>query len=580
MLVDDTSGRFQAAFELAQKGGRFVIVAQRGSGGHWAPAPTGVDRTIAVSKGSAAFAGVRLDDVAAKVGLRFRQGAFRFGVSGDATAMMGGGLCWLDYNGDGWMDLFVVNSYTDDNAAAWLKRGGFPRSRLFENVKGRRFVDVTARTHAGLQIRGNGCVAADFNGDGHTDLYVTSSVDDELLWNDGDGTFTEGARSSGVVSFGWHSGAAVADVNGDGRPDLFVAGYTNVRAPIANSVAGFPTNHEGVRDLLFLNEGNGPNGRARFREVGVQAGLERSHFAHGLGALFTDVNGDGRPDLYVANDEDPNRLYLNEPSPGPLGFRFVERGGAAGVDDGHAGMGIAPGDFNGDGRTDLVVTNSRGQPHAVFASAPAARGGFAFRSDRAPFASALRRAGSVGWGASWADLNNDGRPDLVVANGAIPVTSLAKDAEPIQVLENLTGRGTGSPVGNASGVIDRKGLPQVVGRGLAAADFDNDGHVDIAIGSIGGPLILLRNEDTSGHWLEVALKGFHPGAVVTATLADGRTLTETAYAGSSYLSSEDPRLHFGLGSATSVRALTVRWPDGTRTRLAHVAADRILTVAP
>ena len=145
--------------------------------------------------------------------------------------MMGGGLCWLDYDNDGWMDLFAVNSYTDANAAEWLKRGGFPRSALYRNAKG-RFVDVSRASHANLAVRGNGCVAADFNGDGFTDLYVSTAVDDKLLWNDGDGTFTQGARPAGVVSFGWHTGAAVADVNGDGRPDLFVAGYTNPNAPI------------------------------------------------------------------------------------------------------------------------------------------------------------------------------------------------------------------------------------------------------------------------------------------------------------------------------------------------------------
>ena len=192
------------------------------------------------------------------------------------------------------------------------------------------------------------------------------------------------------------------------------------------------------------------------------------------------------------------------------------------------------------------------------------------RNQQTVFAQALGRRHTVGWGDSWVDLNNDGNPDLIIANGAVPVTNLRKDTEPIQVLENLAGRGAASPVGNASGVVDETGLPRIIGRGLAAADFNNDGHVDVAINSIGGPLILLANRDRTGNWLEVSLEGFHPGAVATATLPDGRRLVEEAHAGSSYLSSEDPRLHFGLGSATQAglahRALPGRQPDPARER--------------
>ncbi len=151
-----------------------------------------------------------------------------------------------------------------------------------------------------------------------------------------------------MTASGWYTGAAIADVNGDGRPDVFVAGYADPNDPVPNSLAGFPTNLAGVRDLLYLNEGNDADGRARFREVGVQAGLESAAPRHGLGAVFTDYNGDGRPDLYVANDEDPNQLYKNVPWPGGaaadpagLGFRFEERGAAEAVADGYAGMGIA-----------------------------------------------------------------------------------------------------------------------------------------------------------------------------------------------------------------------------------------------
>jgi len=219
-------------------------------------------------------------------------------------------------------------------------------------------VNVSKKSHADLQVRGQGCVAADFNGDGYTDLLITTESYDKLLWNNGDGTFTEGARAAGIDSFGWHSGAAVADVNGDGRPDLFVAGYTDLNTPVPGALGGFPSNYQGVRDLLYLNEG----GR-RFREVGRASGLERGGLDHGLGAVFTDVNGDGRPDLYVANDLDPNRLYVNERAAGPLGFRFVDEGGKERVDDPNAGMGVGVGDYSGDGRQDLLLLSGAGHPN-------------------------------------------------------------------------------------------------------------------------------------------------------------------------------------------------------------------------
>jgi hypothetical protein len=481
--------------------------------------------------------------------------------------MMGGGLCWLDYDNDGWLDLLVVNGYAESDIGDYDQHGGLPRSALFRNVHG-RFVNVTAASGAGLAVRGQGCVAADLNGDGHTDLFVTTASDDKLLWNNGDGTFTEGARSSGVVSFGWHSGAAVGDVNGDGRPDLFVAGYTEVNGAIPGSSAGYPTNHLGVRDLLFLNEGNAADGRARFREVGARAGLDRKPYDHSLGAVFTDLNGDGRLDLYVANDEDPNRVYVNEPG-GPLGFHFVDRARRMGLTDANASMGVADSDYNRDGKPDLFVSNRRGQGNAAFRSV-----GHTFADTRPAFATALR-TNLTGWGDSWVDLANDGRLDLVLANGEIPVTNLARDARPVQVLENLGGR-----FADAGGIVGLGRVPPVNGRGLAAADFDNDGHVDVAVNSVGGRLVLLRSTGGRGHWLEVKLPRFAPGAVVTALLPDGRRLVSEVHAGSSYLSSEDPRVHFGLGSATKVAELIVRYRGGATTREADVPADRIVTAQP
>jgi hypothetical protein len=271
----------------------------------------------------------------------------------------------------------------------------------------------------------------------------------------------------------------------------------------------------------------------------------------------------------VANDLDPNRLYVNAPG-GPLGFHFVEEGHDRGVADPNAGMGIAAQDYSGDGRTDLFVTNSRGQGHAAFRSTPEP----IFSNARPAFATALGVA-ATGWGASWVDLRNSGRLDLVLANGAIPVANLKKDAGPIKILGNL-----GSTFADVSGVLGLRPGPLVNGRGVAAADYDNDGRVDIAVSSIGGKLILLHNTGASGHWLEVDLARFAPGALVTAVLPDGTRLVREVQAGSSYLSSEDPRVHFGLGTATKVSELIVQWPGGKVTRQRDVAADRIASVKP
>ena len=433
-----------------------------------------------------------------------------------------------------------------------------------------QFVNVSARSHANVAVQGNGCVAADFNGDGYTDLLVTTNTYNVLLWNNGDGTFTDGTHAAGIDAFGtfgWHTGAAVADVNGDGRPDIFVSGYADVNAP-AGSTGGFPLNFQAFRDLLYLNEGQTLAGHSRFREVSTQAGIERTHVDHSLGAVFTDVNGDGRPDLYVANDLDPNRLYVNVPG-GPLGFHFVEEGAPVGVADRNAGMGVAAQDYSGDGRPDVFVTDSRTEGHAAFRSTDRA----SFANARDVFARAIGTNGT-GWGDSWVDLANNGRLDLVLANGAIPVTNLKKDAGPIQVLEN-----TGGSFADASAAVGLHPGPLVNGRGLAAADYDNDGRVDIAVNSIGGRLVLLHNTGASGHWLEVGLRTFAPGAVVTAVLPDGRRLVREIQAGSSYLSSEDPRAHFGLGATIRLKELVVRWPGGKTTRLQNVAADQIVTLA-
>jgi hypothetical protein len=533
----------------------------------------------AAEQASAAPRGaLELVEVAPEVGLDFRHGSFRWEVTPDPPAMMGGGVCWLDYDGDGWLDLFVVNSFAEAEAGRWREAGGLPETALYRNEEG-TFVDVSAESGANLAVRGNGCVAGDLDLDGDTDLYVTTARANALLWNEGDGTFTEGAVAAGVAAYGWRTGAAAGDVNGDGWPDLFVAGYADLSNPTAATSKGFPNTYLGVRDLLFLSNGPAAAGRATFREVGMEAGLEAARFEYGLGALFSDLDRDGDLDLYVANDTNPNRLYENvawpggvEADPGRLGFRFEERAAGAGVADPNAGMGIAGDDYDADGRADLFVTNARGQLHAAFRSLPPDASEPSFEDSRGDFEPALSDA-LTGWGASWADFDLDTDLDLVVVNGDVPVSDLSADAQVVQLFGNDAGR-----FEDLTRAAELDAVGPILARGSATADYDNDGDLDVAVGSIGGPLALLENAGEGGNWLEVELEGFHPGALITAVLPDGRELVREVHAGSSYLSSEDPRGHFGLGAAGEVRELVVRWPGGRESRLTDVDGNQLVRV--
>ncbi len=522
---------------------------------------------------------VYFTEVAQESGLDFVHGAFRWEMSGDPVAMMGGGLCWLDFDNDGWLDLFVVNSYAVAEAGRWdSEMGGLPTSRLYKNNSG-QFADVSDSAGVAFPLRGNGCVAADWNMDGWTDLYITTERVNMLLWNNGDGTFRDDGAVAGVDMYGWQTTAVSGDLNGDGWPDLFVAGYVDMNNRIPDATMGFPNSHLPRRDFLFISNGVNETGEVTFREVGELVGLKMDAYEYGLGALLTDVDGDGDLDLYVANDTNPNRLYENvsmTDDPEEIGFRLQEIGGVAQVNDGNSGMGVAGGDYDGNGRFDLFVTNMGAQLHALFQNQSANEPLFA--DGVATSTIPNLGEGWTGWGTSWGDFDNDRDLDLIVANGAIPVLDKVADRQALQLLLNRTAQGETAVLTDFSLEAGLSSIEPLLGRGAAVADYDNDGDLDVAVSVIGEPLVLLRNETGGSNWLMVDVGTNGAGATVTAVLPDGTQLHCEIYAGSSYLSSEDPRCHFGLGAVIQVSQLNVRWPGGQTVMLENVLANQILTV--
>ncbi|MGB0385231.1 MAG: ScyD/ScyE family protein [Ardenticatenaceae bacterium] len=540
-------------------------------------------------------AGLQLHNVAEEVGIDFQHGAFRHEIYQDPIAAMGGGLCWIDYNRDGWLDLYLVNSHAEEEIDDWEKQGGLPRNALYRNDGG-TFTDVSAESGADLAQRGNGCVAADFDLDGWYDLYLTADGPNALLWNNGDGTFSEGAQVAGIDAPEWNSAAVVGDLDQDGWPDLFVAAYIDLNRQIPKPVGAFPGDYYGLPDRLYLNNGPTSDGRVTFREVTQLAGLERQE--RGLGALLSDLDQDGDLDLYIANDGQPNRLYENQQLPdapttsplklggteggrgtegrGQLAFRLIDLTNSANVGDSGSGMGVAGGDYDGDGLTDLFITNWERELNALYRNESAAEGHLTFQYSTFRIGISGLGNGVTGWGTALADLDHDTDADLLIINGRVPVTSFDNDPELVRFYRNRSQNMNGPPgrPGHFLDATEQIGLKKVgpiLGRGSALADFDNDGDLDVAINTIGGAAILLQSNNLSGNSLQIALEHFQPGTRVTLELPDGRHLVRESYAGSSYLASEDPRLHFGLGTIERVPRVIVHWPDGQTTEWQEMA---------
>ncbi|MFN3649774.1 MAG: CRTAC1 family protein [Armatimonadota bacterium] len=513
-------------------------------------------------------------EVSAAAGVRFQHTEKPAGPDpADILQTTGAGCAVWDYDGDGWMDLYLIDGV---HAAG----GG---NRLYRNRGDGTFEDVTQAAGVAGQGYGMGCAVGDYDGDGDPDLYLANHGRNLLYRNNGDGTFTDVTDAAGVAAGGWSAVAAFLDVEGDGDLDLYVGRYAHFdgesqRFCETAGVTGScnPSQYPPEADLLYLNEGNG-----RFRDGTRAAGLSESS-GRALGVLVDDYDADGRADLFVANDGTANFLYHNEG-----GGRFRDVAIPAGVAYGFGGraeasMGCDWGDFDGDGRLDLLIGNFQGETSALYRNL--GEGLFRYATGAAGLAEVTTDV--LTFGAGFFDYDRDGDLDIAQANGHIHSTleSIDPDARFQQPRQLFRNEGDGR-FRDASTEAGPGFTAPTVGRGLAFGDLDNDGDPDLLANNNGRPAALLRNTLASGnHWLGVQVTGAPSGATelgarVTVE-AGGRTWTRAVRTSYSYASANDPRVLFGLGPHGGEVTVRVAWPDGSTAERTGVRPDQYVTISP
>jgi len=505
-------------------------------------------------------------------GLEF---TYRSGAAGRwlFPEIMGGGVGLLDFDGDGWLDVYLVQGGS-------LEPGAEPNppNQLHRNRGDGGFHDVTQASGAGDRGYGMGCACGDYDGDGDVDLYVTNVGPNVLLRNQGDGTFRDVSAEAGVADPSWSASAAFFDPDADGDLDLFVVNY--VRWSVAGELdcRGL----DGERDYCQPNAYGAPapdtfhrnDGHGRFREATVEAGFSAA-YGNGLGVACSDFDGDGRIDVYVANDMMANQLWLQQPD-GRFADRALERGCAlSGTGFPESGMGVQAARIGREGAPQILVTHMRRQTHTWYAW----RAG-RFVDATAELGLALPSLPFTGFGLGIADFDADGRLDLYVADGRVLREAPFPDPGDPYAEEDQLFRG--SPGGRFAEVLPRPGVKDArarTSRGAAYGDLDNDGDVDLVIIDRDAPCRLLRNRlGSASGWIAFRVLDRHGrdaiGARVRLDAAGSVQWREVAPA-ASYLSSHDPRVHFGLGSATGADSVEVRWPEGEVERFESLGAGRL-----
>ncbi len=533
---------------------------------------------------------VLFEDVTKTAGIAFHH--FQGTRSTQLPEDMGSGAAWGDYDNDGWLDLYVVNEAGALSGSRDEIRRSAAHSHLYHNNGDGTFRETSVA--AGVAHRGMGMAAAwgDYDNDGWADLFVSAYGENTLYHNNGNGTFTDVSDAAGIAGYqGFWTGVSWSDYNRDGLLDVYVTGYVkyvvqqegltlpqyDVEVPASLNPSSFAPE----RNLLYHNNGNGT-----FTEVARRAGVA-GEMGRSLSAAWSDLDDDGWPDLYVANDVSDNVLYRN------LGDgTFEDASHAAWVADYRGAMGIAVGDWDGDQDADMFITHWIAQENALYSSLGAdvasmdsmSHTGMRFMDEADRFGLGQIALDYIGWGTSFFDYDNDGKLDLFVANGS---TFQKKDDRsqliPMrdQLFWNRSARDGFYDVSLVSGAYFHR---EYVGRGAAFGDYDNDGDIDIFVVNNGGPGVLLRNENTNGnHWIEVRLTGRRSnrsaiGTKVRVVVGDLVQIQELG-AQSSYLSQNSPVAHFGLGPHVLVDTLEIVWPSGARQTVLGVAANRLVEVS-
>ena len=520
-------------------------------------------------------ADVTFTDVTTSAGIHFVHNAGKSGKK-YLPETLGSGAAFIDADGDGWIDIFLVNGKD------WTPGGRKSLGALYRNNKNGTFTDITAGSGLDVEMYGIGVAVGDFDNDGRDDIYVTALEGDHLFHNEGGGKFKDVTKTSGIQNASFGTSAAWFDYDKDGKLDLFVANYvqwtpkTDLWCSIDGATKSYctPESYKGTQSKLYHNLGNG-----RFEDVTVKAGLGEPT-SKSLGVTVIDYDGDGWPDLFVTNDTQPNKLYHNNRN-----GTFGELGMSAGVAFGEDGvargaMGVDWADYDRSGRAHLLVGNFSNQMLGLYHNE-----GNGLFVDQAPLSTVGRESLlSLVFAAFFFDYDLDGYPDILTAAGHIEeeigrVQPKIKYKEPPLLFRNVGGK----KFENMSAKVGEAFTVPMVARGAIFGDYDHDGDLDILFSTNNGPARLLRNDGGNrNHWVCIKTVGTKSnrdgiGAVVRIESASGKQWN-TVRSGSSYASQSDLALTFGLGGDTSVKTIQVEWPSGTKQSFTGIAANESITI--